>query len=163
VLIGSHAPFTPLPTVVEAWDSIGDGAVFGQLPRSGGNAFTLWRDPPALRLAYADAVDVVLRSIALYAQRPVNRPTMLIVLGDHEPAAIVTGDEAARTVPMHVIARNPELLRPFLDWGFLRGLRPAADAPVRPMEEVRALLVTRFSQPPAAIEHLAGEGAGKPG
>jgi hypothetical protein len=164
VLIGSHAPFTPLPSLAPNWDEIGDGRIFGRLPITGEAATALWRDPERLRLAYRDAVDLVLASIEAYVRQLAGRPMLLVVLGDHEPAALITGDENARTVPIHLIATDQHLLQPFLDWGFAPGMLPRPDAPVHPMKRFRNHLITSFSPPDApATAHEATQGSAPSG
>ena len=54
--------------------------------------------------------------------------TLLIVVGDHQPAPLITGEDAGRDVPIHVIAGDPALLEPFRDWGLAAGMRPARRA-----------------------------------
>ena len=149
-LVGSHAPFTPRPTLVADWDAIADGRIYAELAQQGEPAAAVWRSGDAIRAAYAEVMVLTLDSLAGFAARIAARDVLLIFVGDHEPAAIVTRDPAARTVPMHVLARDRALLKPFLDWGFTPGLRPASDAPVHDMAEVRALLLAAFSAPAPA-------------
>ncbi|HET6469014.1 MAG TPA: hypothetical protein VFG43_11625, partial [Geminicoccaceae bacterium] len=150
VLVGSHAPFTPLPPLIADWDAIGDGRIYAALPLTGDSPAATWASPAALRQAYTDAVDLSLGAVGLWAHRFVDRHTLAIVVGDHEPAALISGEPDAREVPMHVIAGDPALLEPFLAWGFTPGLVPAATAPARPMEAFRAFFVAAFSGPTPA-------------
>ena len=62
---------------------------------------------------------------------------MLVVLGDHQPATIVSGDDPGRDVPVSVIARDPEVLDRISGWGWDPGLRPSDDAPVWRMDAFR--------------------------
>ncbi len=84
-----------------------------------------------------------------YAERYVDARTLLIVIGDHQPAPLITGDDASRAVPVHVISRDPALVQPFLDWGFEAGALPDTNQPVRGMDTFRDWFVRAFSEPAA--------------
>ncbi|MDX6748535.1 hypothetical protein SH611_01820 [Geminicoccaceae bacterium 1502E] len=144
-LIGSHAPFTPIPPLVEDWTLIGDGSLFAGLPRHGGEAREVWRDPASLKRHYLGALDLVLATIQAYSTRFVDRRTLLVVLGDHEPAPLVSGAPDERRVPVHVVSGDPGLLAPFRAWGLTAGTTPGADAAVHPMEAFRGFLLEAFS------------------
>lgn len=139
-LIGSHAPFTPLPPYIADWDALGDGTVLAALPAIGGDAEQIWRDREQIRDAYATAIDQTLNLLVGYAARHVDERTLLILLGDHEPAAVVTGDPDARLVPIHVLTANPALLRGPLGAGLTPGLVPDPNATPRRMDRLRAWL-----------------------
>ena len=79
---------------------------------------------------------------------PPTRP-LLVVLGDHQPAAFVSGDPEGRDVPVHLIG-PPELLARLDAEGWSPGLLPAADAPVIPMQALRDRLLAAFAAPPPA-------------
>jgi len=49
----------------------------------------------------------------------------MILLGDHEPAAAVSGEGASWDVPVHVIASRPSILDALRTYGFRDGLTPA--------------------------------------
>ena len=91
----------------------------------------------------------MLRVLASYAANFVDARTLLILVGDHQPAPLITGDDASRDVPIHVITGDPDLLAPFLAWGFRAGMRPPAGAPARRMDEFRDFFLTAFSASPA--------------
>lgn len=145
-LVGSHAPFTPRPTLVDDWSAIGDGTIYAQLPQHGEPAAVVWRSGEAIRAAYGEVVALTLDTLAGFVARLPESDVLVILVGDHEPAAIVTGDPAARTVPMHVLTRDPALLQPFLAWSFTSGVRPEPSAPVRDMAAFRAFLVQAFAE-----------------
>ena len=149
-LISSHAPWTPIAPVLEDWSKIGDGSVFSQWAHEGDPPEVVWADPERIRTQYARAVDYVLGVLASYAANYVDRRTLLILVGDHQPAPLITGDGAGRDVPIHVISGNPDLLAPFLAWGFRAGMRPPAGGPANGMDAFRDFLLDAFSAPPLA-------------
>lgn len=156
-LISSHAPWTPILTVLDDWETIGDGSVFSRWANAGETPVELWRDHDRVREHYALSVDYAVAAVTGYAERYVDDQTLLIVMGDHQPAPMITGEGASREVPVHVISGDPELLAPFLGWGFAPGAFPDPEAPRRGMDEFRDWFVRAFSAPvapPTAPEPL---------
>lgn len=143
-LISSHAPWTPIPPVLEDWSAIGDGSVFARWADDGDPPEVVWRDPERVREQYVRAIDYVLGVLASYAGSFVDERTLLILVGDHQPAPLITGEGAGRDVPIHVISGDPTLLQPFLAWGFVPGMRPAPDTPAKPMDAFRAFFLDAF-------------------
>ncbi len=144
-LISSHAPWTHIPPVVDDWSEIGDGEIFSTWAELGDPPHVVWADPDRVREQYAKSVRYVLDVLASYAAEYVDENTLLIVVGDHQPAPLVTGEGVSRDVPMHVIAGDPRLLEPFLNWGFASGMRPDEKAPVRRMDEFRDWFLDAYS------------------
>lgn len=141
-LISSHAPWTPVAELVENWDEIGDGQIFARWA-GGESPASLWRDHERVRVQYAQALAYSLNVLASYARHYVGEDCLLIVVGDHQPAPLITGEHAPRTVPMHVIAADPALLAPFQHWGYAPGLRPGAT--VRRMDDFRDWFLQAFT------------------
>jgi hypothetical protein len=146
-LISSHAPWTPIAPVLEDWSTIGDGSVFSKWADDGDPPEVVWQDPERVRRQYARAIDYVLGVLASYAANFVDGRTLLILVGDHQPAPLITSNDASRDVPMHVISGDPVLLAPFLAWGFTPGMRLPAGAPVRRMDEFRDFFLEAFGAP----------------
>ena len=149
-LISSHAPWTPIAPVLEDWSALGDGSVFSTWADAGDPPEVVWRDPERVRKQYARAVDYVLRVLASYAANFGDARTLLILVGDHQAAPLITGENASRDVPIHVITGDPDLLAPFLAWGFGAGMRPPPDAPPRRMDEFRDFFLAAFATLPGA-------------
>jgi hypothetical protein len=74
---------------------------------------------------------------------------VLVVLGDHQPATIVSGDHAGHDVPVSVIAHDPTVLDRIGSWGWQAGLRPDPHAPVWPMDAFRDRFLTAYGPQPA--------------
>ncbi|MFQ5971575.1 MAG: hypothetical protein ACE5Q3_04535 [Alphaproteobacteria bacterium] len=145
VLISSHAPFTPLPPVIEDWSSIGDGALFARWVDRGDPPGVVWRNIDRARDQYGAALAYVLDVVASYAENFVDEHTMLIVLGDHQPAPLLMGNDASRSVPVHVISGNPNLVTPFDELGFVRGARPDPGGAELHMDEFRDWFLDAYS------------------
>jgi hypothetical protein len=147
-LISSHAPWTPILPVLDDWENIGDGSVFERWRDAGERPEDLWRDTERVREQYALSVDYAVHAMTAYAERHIGDDALLIVLGDHQPAPLITGDGVPRTVPVHVISGRAELVRPFLDWGFRPGAFPDPDVDPLGMDYFRAWFVDAFSGAP---------------
>lgn len=149
-LISSHAPWTPILPLVESWDSVGDGTIFERWADAGETPEELWRDSDRVRDSYALAVGYAVDVLGSYAATFVDDGMLLLAMGDHQPAPLITGDEAPRTVPIHVYATDPELIAPFLAWGFAEGALPPQSADPPRMDAFRDWFVRAFSTSPSA-------------
>jgi hypothetical protein len=141
-LISSHAPWTPIPSLVD-WDKVGDGTIFNDQAESGDPASVVWADPERVRSQYAVSIDYALETLGSYMAR-YGENTLFILLGDHQPASIITGEGASRDVPVHIVAGNPALLKRLDRWGWPSGMLPAKDTPVYRMDEFRQKFVESF-------------------
>jgi hypothetical protein len=66
------------------------------------------------------------------------------MLGDHQPAANVTGEGARWDVPVHIIASDRAVTAALIERGFTAGLTPAP-ASIGPMHELPVLLLEVFA------------------
>lgn len=148
-LISSHAPWTPILPVLEDWEGIGSGAVFQEWAGAGVAPEELWRDTEQVREHYARSVAYAVETMGSWAARHVDDGTLLIALGDHQPAPLITGEDAPRTVPVHVVARDPAVLAPFLEWGFVPGPYPDPEGGAPRMDAFRDWFIRAYSPPPA--------------
>lgn len=132
-LISSHAPWTPILPVLEDWDGIGNGSVFMRFADSGESPAELWRDVERVRDHYAMSIEYAVSTMVSYAERYVDERTLLVLLGDHQPASLITGEGAPWNVPVHVISGDYGLVEPFIDWGFVEGAWPQLEAETETM------------------------------
>jgi hypothetical protein len=123
---------------------MGDGSVFEPYRLEGYPPEEIWWDVEVLREGYAHSVVYALDAMAGFAERYLDERTLLIVAGDHQAAPWVTGATDA-DVPVHVLARDPALLEPFLAWGFRSGLVPDAASAQHRMDEFRSWFVRAYS------------------
>ncbi|NDL71591.1 alkaline phosphatase [Vreelandella alkaliphila] len=126
-LISSHAPWTPILPVLENWSMIGDGSIFNPWEKAGDPPEVIWQDIERIRDHYAWSVNYSVKVAGRWAERVVDDNTLLIVLGDHQAAPLITGDNASAAVPVHVISGDPALLEPFKARGFIDGTLPALE------------------------------------
>jgi hypothetical protein len=97
----------------------------------------IWPSPQRVRAAYGKAVEYSLASVFEFLETRGSDDLVLVLLGDHQPATIVSGDDADHDVPVSVIARDPAVLDRITDWGWQAGLLPRPDAPVWRMDAFR--------------------------
>lgn len=142
-MVSSHAPWTPVLPILD-WEALGNGTVFEPYRRVGTPPEEIWWDVDVLRDAYAMSLDYSIQAMAEFAEKLLGDGTLLIVIGDHQAAPWVTGASGS-DVPVHVIARDPVLLEPFLDWGFGEGAFPDPQSAVRRLSEFRRWFVEAFS------------------
>ncbi len=141
-LISSHAPWTPVPTLID-WESIGDGRIFNVQAESGDPPSVVWSDPGRIRSQYLASVDYALQTLGSYIER-YGKNTLFVILGDHQPAAVITGDGASRDVPTHIIG-SPELIKRIDNWGWSNGMRPESTLPALRMDGFREKFVRTYS------------------
>jgi uncharacterized membrane protein YhaH (DUF805 family) len=146
-LVSSHSPWTPLPRLV-GWDAVGDGSVFHDPgTRVGGPASTVLGSPSRLRAAYRQSIEYSLSMLISYVQEYGGDDLVLVLVGDHQPAPVVTGARAGRDVPVTIVARDRAVLDRVAGWGWDPGLNPGPGAPVWRMDAFRDRFVSAFGPP----------------
>jgi hypothetical protein len=146
--VSSHSPWTPIPKMV-GWDQVGDGSVFDDpANQQGGPPGSILGNPDKLRASYVKSIQYSLDALVSYVERYGDDNLVLVFLGDHQPARVVTGAGASRDVPVTIVAKDPKVLDRIASWHWTPGLRPAHTAPVTRMDTFRDRFLTTFG--PAA-------------
>ena len=65
--------------------------------------------------------------LADFLEAKVALNSLVVLVGDHQPPALVAGKKQPWTVPIHILSQNPARLAPFLERGYDPGLRPSAE------------------------------------
>ncbi|MFC0533758.1 sulfatase [Phytohabitans kaempferiae] len=144
-LVSSHGPWTPLPKWLD-WDEVGDGSIFIEEARVGDSPEEVWKDPARVRTQYRLSVEYSLNTLVSYVEEYGDDDLVLVFLGDHQPARIVTGADATRDVPITIVARDPAVLDRVTAWGWEAGLKPGPRTPVWRMDAFRDRFLTAFAQ-----------------
>ena len=147
-MTSSHNPWTPLPKFVD-WNTIGDGTIYGPMARQGETRTQLWQSPQATQLAYATSVAYSVQSLVSWVEKYGDKNLVLVMFGDHQPASIVSGNNASHDVPVTIIAHDPAVLDRIADWGWQDGLKPNPQAPVWLMDSFRDKFFAAFGGEPA--------------
>jgi len=135
-LVSSHTPWTPLPRMV-GWDELGNGSIFNGMPEQGLTPSVVWRDTNHVREMYGKSIEYSMSAVISFVENYHDDNLVLIVLGDHQPAAVVTGHNASHDVPISIISSDPKVMDRISSWGWQDGLRPEPDAPLWPMNAFR--------------------------
>ncbi|MBL9076438.1 MAG: sulfatase-like hydrolase/transferase [Planctomycetes bacterium] len=146
VSVTSHAPFTRVPPYVADWRI--DADTFAGPPRT--EHPVTWFDVPngpRLPAAYADTIEYSMRCVLGFVER-LPRPSIVVVLGDHQPPLAGVADDPATAfhVPIHVITNRPQLLDPVRAIGFVDGWEAPADAGVFSTVDFAARLLQLYAR-----------------
>ncbi len=139
--ISTHAPFVPTPPYQPDWPRM--------LTPDPYDAVALdeaWSDQPDwenLGPAYVKSLAYAFDSIGGYLRLRADRDFVVILIGDHQPPALITGQGASWEVPVHIVASRPDLLEQLRGHGFSQGLTPHYPSLV-PMHALTAILLDSF-------------------
>jgi hypothetical protein len=143
-LTSSHTPWAPLPKMV-AWNNLGDGSLFDSIESAAKQRNDVWPNPDRVRTEYGRSIQYSLTALFSYLERYGTKDTVLVFLGDHQPAPIVTGGDASRDVPITIVAKDPAVLSQISGWGWQQGLKPGPNTPEWPMEAFRDRFLSAFT------------------
>lgn len=150
--ITSHLPFHPVPPYQPDWRRIlsrepyDDSAMARMV---GGKA-----DWINLFSAYAGMIDYTYTWLGGYIERPSRRAYLMIALGDHQPAASVSGPDAPWDVPVHLIGSDRRLIERFIALGFRPGLEPQRPV-LGSLDQLTQILLDAFDgQSMAAVQSI---------
>lgn len=139
--MNTHIPFSPVPPFQPDWTRL-----LGPEPYPEADV----RRALAERAHWLDLLPDYLRSVT-YTYRwlgawlalPEPRESVYVLVGDHQPAASITGEGASWNVPVHVVARDPALLARFTAQGFRPGMEPVGSA-LGGLHDLTALMLRVF-------------------
>jgi hypothetical protein len=148
--LSSHFPWTKIPRLIP-WSRVGDGSVYKDVaPVASASQATLLRDGKKARRAFALSIQYSLRTIYSYLQHYADKSTVLIMLGDHQPHTVISGQGATHEVPISIIAKDPKVTAQIRGWGWDAGVRPSPKAPDWPMQAFRDRFLTAFGSTPSS-------------
>jgi hypothetical protein len=148
----THTPFSPTPPYQPDWARVltNDPYDMPDLQRA-------WaQEPEWLELGpgYERAVAYTYQTLGGYLRLRSDRDFVMILLGDHQPPAVVSGEGATWEVPVHVIASRQDIVDSLVHQGFKAGLYPSHPALSR-MNELLGVLMKAFSDETAAPSPVA--------
>ena len=135
-LVTSHAPWSRTPRMIDQ-SAVGDGSVYNGMPEQLPSAGDIWPDPTRIRAAYGQSIEYSLNALFTFITTYGDDDMVVVMLGDHQPATVVSGEGANRDVPISIVARDDKVLDAISGWGWGQGLRPESDAPVWRMDAFR--------------------------
>ena len=142
-LVSSHTPWTRIPRMID-WGDVGDGSIYEQMPVQHLTRSQLFGDLERVRAAYGQSIQYTWNALVSFVQHYGDDNLVLVVLGDHQPSKIITGESPSHDVPVSVIAHDPAVLDRISGWGWGDGLLPGANAPVWRMSAFRDHFFSAF-------------------
>jgi hypothetical protein len=144
-MISTHAPFGPTAPYQPDWERLLTASPYEDAAAT----HALAQKPDLLNMgpSYVNAVAYTYASIGGYLRQRAGRDFVMIVIGDHQPAAAVSGEGASWDVPVHIIASRTALLQRLEAHGFHSGLAPDRAA-IGPMHTLLPILLDAFGGAP---------------
>jgi hypothetical protein len=135
--ISTHAPFKPTPPYQPDWRRLLSAEPFPAeaLERLGEPLPSLTE----LRPGYGDALAYTYEYWGGFLENADERDFLLVLVGDHQPPATVSGPGARWDVPVHVVTDDQALLAKLLARGFVAGLEPGPE-PIGGIRELPLML-----------------------
>jgi hypothetical protein len=150
-LVSSHNPWAPLPHMVPE-SALGNGSIFDGMPEAGQQPSVVWRSGHDVQAAYGQSIEYSLTALISWLQTVHDNNLVLVVLGDHQPATIVSGAGASHDVPISIIAHDPKVMDRISSWGWQDGLLPSPQAPVWSMDTFRGRFLSSYGpHPPTTL------------
>lgn len=132
----SHYPWTPLPDVVDDWQTLNDPAV--TLPQSP-SSFT----QRELRTNYVRSIAYEMEMLMNFIIEEGDEDDVFILIGDHQPARVARRDDGFDT-PIHIISKNEAFVSSFYSYGFVPELSTRDLEPTMHHEGFYSLFMTQF-------------------
>ena len=142
-LVSSHTPWTRIPRMIP-WNDVGNGSIFKHIPAGQLSRAELFSDHARVRAAYGQSIEYTMSALVSFVQHYADKNLVLVVLGDHQPAKVVSGESPTHNVPISVIAHDPAVLDRIAGWGWDDGLRPSRQAPLWQMSAFRDRFLSAF-------------------
>jgi len=143
--ISTHAPFTPVPPYQDDWARVLTENPYDQEELD--RAWSDWPDWMNLGPSYVKALRYAYDTVGGYLRLRGDRDFVVLLIGDHQPPSLVSGEGASWDVPVHVIASRTSVLDQFRQAGFDDGLDPPLPAIAR-MDELLLTLLSAFGDAP---------------
>jgi len=147
--INTHIPFRPTPPYQPDWARVLTAHPFDDTAAAA--AVAQPADWTSLGVPYAESFVYTLDYLAGYLRARPDADFVLVLFGDHQPAASVTGVGARWDVPVHVITRRAAVTRALRAAGFVAGLDLTSAARAGTLADLTSVLLEAFDS--HASEH----------
>ena len=151
----THTPFSPTPPYQPSWPRMHTAT-----PYDDADYQKAWAEPPDwldLGPNYVRSIDYALSTLAGFVSQPRTRDLVLVLVGDHQPPAVVSGEGAPWDVPVHVISSRPALLDALATRGFSPGMQPPRTRLMRMHELMPALVAAMDGSHATTAAHSESE------
>lgn len=143
VLVSSHIPFSPVPPYLRDWR---DAGAFATVPADAWEEIFRPPDWTVLAPGYLKSLKYDFAVLGDWLANHLSGNGLVILLGDHQPPAVVGGELQQWTVPVHVLSRDPDLVAPFIAAGYVGGLGPPPTPPPKGMETFLPSFLAAFDR-----------------
>ena len=127
--IMSHMPFGPTPPYQPDWPRMTTTTPFDPAPLEAAlKTLPDWNDMTA---GYLRTIQYDIELLQGFLENRAGKDAFVIVSGDHQPPAIISGKDASWSVPVHIFTQDPAVLEQFVSIGFRPGMHPARPALTR--------------------------------
>jgi hypothetical protein len=146
--INTHIPFLPVPPYQNDWQQVLTAKPY---PHDDVEAsLSQTPDWDALGGAYADSFVYTFTYLSGYLRERPPGGEVLVLIGDHQPAASVAGVGARWDVPIHVVTHRADVAAKLIEAGFVEGVALAPlQRPIATLPELSALLLETFAGAPS--------------
>ncbi|MCB9422027.1 MAG: hypothetical protein H6667_19660 [Ardenticatenaceae bacterium] len=132
----SHYPWTPLPEVVPAWQTLNDAPPVTPPPTQ--------RQPiEIMRQEYLASIEYELNMVVDFIVKEADEDDIFVLIGDHQPARVARYADGWDT-PVHIISQDEKLVNAFADYGFVPGLYTRSREPTIHHEGFYSLFMRLF-------------------
>ena len=115
------------------------------MPAQGVSAEEALSDLDTLRRLYGQSIEYSLEAVISWVVNLQDEDLVLVLLGDHQPATMVSGPGANYRVPISVVASDPAVVDRIASWRWQDGLLPSPTAPVWRMDAFRDRFLNTFT------------------
>lgn len=140
--ITSHLPFSPVPPFQPDWSQL-----LSDRPFAGTDLDRALAERPNWLEMFPDYLRMVsyaYRWLGDYFRQPEPRETIYLLIGDHQPAANVSGESASWDVPVHIVSSDPMVLARWRALGFEDGMLPSRRS-LGPLHKVTDMMLQTFA------------------
>lgn len=147
ILISSHFPFQKIPAYIKDWNKLGNGTIY-----NGKGMVKTLPIPEGRKTAgpfgFTKSILYVMKVLTDYISTQLKNPSLIIILGDHQPYTKVTGPYGGRQVALHIISKDSSLIGPFLNRGYTKGLTAPSTDSAPGMDTFLSTFINIFSSVP---------------
>jgi hypothetical protein len=145
--INTHIPFLPVPPYQDDWQRVLQAEPYSA--DDVGASLERVPDWEALGGPYADSFVYTFTYLAGYLRERPAADELVVLIGDHQPAASVAGIGARWDVPVHVVTHRADVAEALIAAGFVEGVALAPlQQPIVTLPELSALLLETFAAQP---------------
>jgi hypothetical protein len=139
--INSHIPYRPTPPYQPDWSRITSTEPFDEAEAAAALADPI--DWTRLFDGYLSTISYTFEWLSGYLALPQTRESVMVIIGDHQPAGGITGPNASWNVPVHIVTTNDTLASRLRGHGFQDGVDPSPK-PIGHIADLNQILLSTF-------------------